>query len=148
MYLYSFRRVFYVPKNFKFPTNVDLCTALRFWFNGHTVGDKGDFINGFRHLTMKEFHTAELNNSFNLIWNRSFKWLDLIEGLNMPVASVSTVSEGELSSIFDDLMNFLLSRFSFCFEMTNNLHITWMIGTWELRTIRSEFQKRGTDTEK
>lgn len=139
---------FYVPQDFKFPSNVDLRAGLRFWFNGLTIGDSGDYVKGFRNLTLKGLHTAQLKNTYKLTWRRVFKLLDLIEGVTLPAVSVSTVSEGELSSIYDELLKLLRNRFSFCFTMTENPHITWTLGTWASRTSRAEVMKRGTERDK
>jgi len=139
---------FYVPKDFQFPKNVDLRSGLRFWFNGLTLGNSSDFVKPFRHITLKGLHTDALKNTYKLTWRRVFKLLDMIEGITIPAASVNTVSESQFSSIYDKLLEFLRDRFSFCFTMTENPHITWTLGTWASRTSRAEVMKRGTDRDK
>ena len=74
-----------VPKDFKFPSNLDLRTALRFWFNGLTIGDSGDYVKAFRHLKLKGLHTAELKNAYKIHWTRVFKLLKLIEVFHLQV---------------------------------------------------------------
>ena len=102
----------------------------------------------FRQLTLKGLHTAALKNIFKLTWNKFFKVLDLLEGVNMPAAGARSVSEGELSSLYDELLTLLRTRYSYCFAMTEKPHITWTLGTWALRTSRSEVIKRGSDEDK
>ena len=102
----------------------------------------------FRQLTLKGLHTKTLKNTFKLTWKKFFKILDVIEGVNMPPAGSRGVTEGELASTYDELLQILRTRYSYCFTWTENPHITWTLGTWALRTSRSVVMKRGTDVDK
>lgn len=115
MYLLSHWRFFYVSEDFKFPSNVDLLTSLRFWFNGLTVGDNGDFVKPFRQLTLKGLHTKTLKNTFKLTWKKFFKILDIIEGVNMLPAGGRGVTKGDLALTYDELLKILRTYYSYCF---------------------------------
>ena len=93
-------------------------------------------------------HTDALKNTHKLTWRRVFKLLDMIKGIIIPATSVNTVSESEFSSIYNELLKFLHNRFSFCFTITKNLHITWTLGTWASRTSRAKVMKCDTDRDK
>ena len=132
-----------VPEGFEFPKKLALKSALRFWLCGQTVGEGNDYVKPFLNLKVTMLPNKKIQNEFKLQWKGVFKLLEDAEEVDLP-AFTRRMSQEEIDQVYIKFVSFLRSKYSYCFRMARDPHINWSIGTWGVRTRRSEVMKHGS----
>jgi hypothetical protein len=136
-----------VPQGFCFP-KVTLREGLRFWLKGQTVSTDGSkVVKPFRQLELVGLPDQALKNVYKVAWKPIFSYLEEHGAYEVPRNS-RLMTDVAIEGLYDQCVNFLKENVAYCFAGVRANPTKWGLGTWSLKTRRSNILKKGTEADK
>jgi hypothetical protein len=143
-FMYNGRLHWHVPKDFKFPQELNLTTGWRLWI----MGMPSKRIRPFR-LLKKESLPRHIRTQFLLHWKPIFDLMELAPDMDKESIRVNFPTAGAITESLQKGQSYLRTdRLSYVFENPRKHQDSWALSTWSKHCQPSVILKNGSEKDK